>query len=1026
MALRHQTGTQPWQPEAAPGAMFVPADLLEFAGAAAQRIQIVTTGTIRTRLLASSMICGAALTGLVATAAQAETESQVSELIVTGTRLPRPNLEQPTPVAVLTPQLIRNAGPQNLGDIIARLPEVGSVGTVRANSNNDGSKTGPGVSAIDLRGLGLSRTLVLVDGQRHVAGDIIANAVDVNSIPKALVERVEVITGGASAIYGSDAVTGVVNIITKTRFEGLQIDAQTGGYDNGFGAKSNLAITGGKTFFDGRLNLALSGFWSKEDGVEATDLPGAQNYRTIVNPADTGGAVDPTFRSSGAPIPNNGVPDRLWVPNVGSELTTRTGVLINAFGLAATSFDAAGHVVPTPARSGYNSFAYGQLPAHCEACFFPDDFTQVSSPLLTKGADLKANMDFSGSLHGFLDAKFVQNDVQNAVEPSILSPLNPGGLFFLHPDNAFLTPQIKAALDPSGLYVFSRLLNDGREQDIRRKTYRIVAGLSGDFDARFAQVNWNGALNYGETDTRSVWNGVRILDNFAAALDSVIDPATGQPVCRSKAPGCVPYNPFGLLNSPAAMAYSFGSFATKDRLTQQVANLNANFDTGRFFELQGGPIGVAAGAEYRMERAQERNDPMLLAGATEFAAADSSGGFNVVEGYLELNAPVLRRAGPGLDELSFDVAYRGAHYSTVGGVGAYKISGVYGPASWVKFRGTYSRAIRAPNITEAFQPVGPTFFSGIKDPCSVENINSNVNYAKNCAAAGLPAGFVAMTNASISGTNSGNSALQPETSLSYTGGVVLQPPMAPGLAITLDYYSIKIKNAIAQVQAQDVVNNCYGSSAGLDPTYCGLFTRDATLSNIDFIHTTFVNASKLYTNGLELQVSYATDVAPLTRRWRYTRALDGRLSFNLTADYVMHLRNYPFQFDPSQVNVLEGTATTAFGNNPQVKGIASLDYRQGPVEVDWTTRYVGKQALFSRDPSAADGSESLNVPFTDARFYHDLTVSYRLGGAMAGTELFAGANNIFDVQPPAIIIGSGRDMAFDLGRFLFVGARYRR
>jgi outer membrane receptor protein involved in Fe transport len=986
------------------------------------------------------MICGAVLAAVPAFAEAAD-PAGVSEVVVTGTHIPRPNLEQPTPVAILTDVTIQTAGPQNLGDVIARLPQVGTFGTLRANSNNSGAPgfPGPGISAVDLRSLGLSRTLVLVDGQRHVAGDPTTNAVDLNSIPIAMVDRVEVITGGASAVYGSDAVSGVVNIITKKVFEGLQAEAEAGGFDNGFGGKYSASVTAGKSFLDRRLNVAVSGFWRNEEAISAADVPAAHNYGTILNPADTT-FFDPGFRYGGVTTPNNGIPDRVWVQNVGSELTTRNGTLINVvptLGLKVISFDAAGHVVPTPVRTGYSSFAYGQLPENCQACFFPDRYKQISSPFMTTGGAVKAGMDFSDRLHGFVDAKFVQNDVHNAIQPSFIA-----GEYGLQSDNAFLTPEIRAALAPYApeTYVFSQFLNDGRVQDIRRRTWRMVAGLDGVVEGGFAELRWNGALNYGETDTLIRSNGVRILQNFAAALDSVIDPATGRPACRINVPSaaglgagamnpsaCVPWNPFGQQNSPAALAYSFGSFDSSSKLTQQVANLNVTFDTGRFLNLQGGPLAVAAGAEYRMERALNRNDPLLLSGATEFVATDSSGGYNVTEGYLELNAPILRQAGPGLDELSFGVAYRGAHYSTSGGVSAYKVSGVYGPAPWLKLRGTYSRAIRAPNITEAFMPSSGAFFPGLKDPCSAENINSNVNFASNCAAAGLPPGFIESTSASVPGLESGNPDLAPERSFSYTAGLVLLPAGVGNLSVTLDYYSIKIKDAITEVAAQDILNNCYGSSGGLDPTYCSLFTRDpAPRNNINFIHTTFVNASKLFTDGFELQVSYAADVAPLTERWSYTRGLTGRLAFNLVADYVMQLRNYPFQSNPSEVNILEGTATTSFGNNPQLKGVASLDYRQGPLGLTWTTRYVGKQALFSRDPSAVEHSESLNIPFTEPTFYHDLLVSYRLSGAVEGTELFVGANNIFDEQPPFTVLGMGRDMSFDLGRFLFVGARYRR
>jgi hypothetical protein len=211
----------------------------------------------------------------------------------------------------------------------------------------------------------------------------------------------------------------------------------------------------------------------------------------------------------------------------------------------------------------------------------------------------------------------------------------------------------------------------------------------------------------------------------------------------------------------------------------------------------------------------------------------------------------------------------------------------------------------------------------------------------------------------------------------------------------------------------------------LDQTYCSLFTRGQN-QQLSFINTTYVNASKLFTDGWELQISYAADVSPLTSKWRYTEGLTGRVSFNLTADYLLDLRNYPFQRDPSQVNVLEGTTTAAFGSNPQLRGVAELDYRQGPTTVSWTTRYVGRMALFSRDPSAADHSESLDIPFTEPTFYHDIAVRYRMGGALAGTELYAGIQNLFDERPPFTVIGTGQDLAFDLGRFLFVGARYRR
>jgi outer membrane receptor protein involved in Fe transport len=290
---------------------------------------------------------------------------------------------------------------------------------------------------------------------------------------------------------------------------------------------------------------------------------------------------------------------------------------------------------------------------------------------------------------------------------------------------------------------------------------------------------------------------------------------------------------------------------------------------------------------------------------------------------------------------------------------------------------------------------------------------------------------VASTNASIVGVSSGNPNLHPEKSISYTGGFVLQPPMIPGLAITLDYYSIKIKNAISLVAAQDVINNCFASSAGLDPNFCPLLRRGPD-QNINFVSTTFVNASKLWTDGYELQVTYSADVSPLTSRWSWTQSLDGRMSFNLTADYVSHLRDFPFQNDPTHVHVLEGVVSNNGAasaaqteGTPHLKALADVTYKQGPLTLDWTTRYVGKGALFNRDPTATDHSEALNVPFAEATFYHDITARFRLSGSLEGTEVFGGVKNLFGEEVPFTVIGTGQDVAYDLGRFFFVGVKYR-
>ena len=967
--------------------------------------------------------------------------TQVQEVVVTGSRIAKPNLDQATPVSTLSPQQIEDAGTANLGDIIQQLPEVGTEFGVRGNSNNFGSSAG--VSAIDLHNLGVSRTLVLVDGQRHVAGDIGSDAVDVNSIPAALVDHVEVITGGASAIYGSDAVSGVVNILLKKNFEGMDIKAQGGEFDAGFGSKYSASGTFGHNFDGGRANVTFSAFWNHEEGISAHDLPYNHNYGNITNPNDLSGPLDPTFYSSPAAIIGDHIPDNLVVPNSGSEFVTRNGSLFSAnTGLPLAIFNSASVALSPPPRSGYNSFAFGQLNT-CPTgeCYFPETYTQVSSPVDTHGFEITGHYDITPHLHASLDAKGVETIVQNIIQPDFSFGSNA-----IAPDNAFLTPSAQTVVNNTyaagDTPVYGAFLNNNRSQNINRQTYRIVAQLGGDFDVKLADVKWDGALNYGKTESRFNQDGIEIVNNFSAALDSVNNPTTGQAACRVNVPSaqpaaytapalanpaaCVPFNPFGGQQTSAMENYSFGRFGFRDYLDQEDANLNFTADTGRFLKLPGGPVSFAAGGEYRIERTHEVNDQALLNGSTDDLAANSAGSFNVYEGYVEVNLPFIRHMGPLLDEVSVDLAYRAAHYSTVGEADADKIEAVYAPVHWVRFRGTFSEAVRAPDITEAYSPQQQTYFN-VTDPCSVENINSNINYAKNCAAGGIPAGFVANTNASIVGQTSGNPNLGAEKSISYTGGIVIQPPFMPRLAITGDYYSILIKDAITDVAAQDIINNCYNNSAGLSSQYCSLFTRN-NFGNINFVETTFVNASKLYTKGVELQFDYQIGVESLTQRWKYSSWLDGRLGFNLDLNYVLRLRNFPFQNNPGQYNVYEGAITTAEGDVPNLRGLGNVTYNQGPVHLDYQVRYLGRAARFDRDPTQADFVESTDQPYAGAKFFHNATLRYDLPSKiLKGGQVYVGCNDIFGETPPlGLVQGSDTDQGYDFGRYIFGGIRIRR
>jgi iron complex outermembrane receptor protein len=966
---------------------------------------------LRKSLLLSSTLLVATAT-LAATAAAAQTEpTAVDEVVVTGTRIARPNLQQPTPVTVLTSTAFENSGTTRLGDALAQLPALGINGTVQATAAS-GEDVG-GLSFADLRSLGVSRTLVLVDGKRHVGGDAGSTgsgaAVDLNSIPPALVDRVEITTGGASAIYGSDAVTGVVNIIMKHDFTGYQADVQVGGpMDGGYGQRASGSMTGGWSFGGDRGNFTLSGFWDRQDRVSAKDVRGLNNYARVINPADTG--------------PNDGIADYLIKPYVFSDFASENGVILgydffSGIPGVVAALDANGVPAPQQPRIGdTDSFIYGAFSGPCATCVDPEKYIDLIPQQERTGAAASVRYDLSDHLHFTGDIKFVRSDSQNSFAPSTT-----GSGVQLSPDNAYLTPEIGAVVGSLPWYVIplvSRLNNDigRRDRDTRRETFRTVAALSGDFDTSFSPITWEASYNYGRTENRIRQDNVLIPGNFAAAIDAVWDggvikcrqDVTGIPGPGTTGEQCVPFNLFGPQNSAAAIDYVSHSAVRTQTLTQQVAGLQFTFDSSRWFNLPGGEIKFAGGVEYRKEQSESRNDAFVKSGLSELAPQpDASGGFNVKEAYLEMHAPILRDR-PFFQRLDFDAAIRVADYSSVGSVTAWKAGGVWAPVRDLSLRATYSEAVRAPNITEAYLPATGGFFN-VADPCSGAAQNDSPNRQANCAALGIDPGFVQI-DTSVSGIASGNRNLDPEESKSWTAGFVYQPSFAPGLAISVDYYKIEIDKAITLLNPQDAAEKCV-DGATLSSKYCDLITRDANHQITDVL-STFINQSKLETAGFDIQLTYAHSVADWTKGWA---GLDGRVVASLTANRLEYLNIYAFEDFPGQVDRNAGEI-----GNPRWSLNASLAYQQGPWTFTWEGQYQGEVRRSLDHPL-----EFYDRPYVEAVWYHDAIVRYRFD-SLHGTELYAGINNLFDKTIPYGLTGNGASASYDIfGRYAFAGIKAR-
>jgi outer membrane receptor protein involved in Fe transport len=934
-----------------------------------------------------------------------ETSAEVDTLIVTGSRIPRPNLEQPTPVQTINRALIENSGTSSLGDVLAQLPALSSNGTVRANSDS-GANLG-GLSFPDLRDLGTSRTLTLVNGKRHVAGDAGDTAVDLNSIPTALVDRVEVITGGASAIYGSDAVSGVINIILRDDFEGYEFNIQGGGPLNGkYGQNASAYATGGWNFGGGRGNLTITGFADQQERVRGPNVKGLRDWATIENPDDTG--------------PADGIPDRLYRPYVQTEFFSPFGNLVAASDFAPISgFNQAGAPVGIPPRTGDNNFYYGSFASNCVVCT-SSDATATLIPRSNKhGVESTFRYNITDNIRFRGDVKYVKSKTIDTFSSSFTT-----FEYVLDPDNAFITPAIQAVLDerPGEFYYVNRTNDDigGRNDDTRRETFRAVGSLDGKFDAGFSDIGWEASYNYGRTQNKFHSTHGLIPGNFQSAIDAVLDPATNTIRCRRdvlsaqdpdyEAPEgvtdetCVPFNLFGAQNSAAAMDYVTFEADRKHTITQQVAGLTFNFDTERFFKLQGGGIGFAGGFEYRKEESENINDPFVQSGITETAPQpDATGGFNVKEVFAEFDAPILKDK-PFAYRLSIDGAVRYADYSHAGDATSYKVGGIWAPAKELTFRGTYSRAVRAPNITEAFLPA-TAGFNGVFDPCEAAALGENPNRPANCAALGVT--FDDATDNQFPGVSSGNPNLKPEVAKTWTAGFIYQPQWAPGLALTVDYYDIRIKNAITYLDPQDAADKCVDGPE-LAAQYCDLIIRDPVSRQIVSYRSSYLNQAALKTAGWDVQLSYAHDI-----NWG---VMDGRFNASINANYLEKLRDFAFSDFPETVDREEGEV-----GDPRWRFISSATYTQGRVSLTWESQYMSK---VRRDRDAS--LERSDAPWVEANWYHDVIARLRLDDVGKGLEVYAGINNIGNELIPMGLTGQGTSSSYDIfGRFLFGGMKAR-
>ena len=960
-----------------------------------------------------------------------------SDIVVTGSRIARPTLNSPIPVTTVTQADLTRTGAVVIGDVLNDLPSLRSTYSQANSTQFIGTA---GINLLDLRGLGPSRTLVLVNGRRHITGSTGEFLVDTNTIPTDLIDRVDIVTGGSSAVYGSDAMAGVVNFVLKRNFDGVSLNAQSGISDRGNRGTYRLSGTFGTNFAEGRGNIALGLEYNQADLLTYTDRPaltgayaGRNQFQRVATNA-------------------SGQPQRTFLTGVrsfgydnGGNFIAYNGDDVLGCGNGVT---AACRANGAPRVFGFGSD--GQLSEYN----YGNDFRPVGSnnnqngngatlndtgtlnPALKRYvANLIGHYDVSDAFKPFFEAKFVR--VESFAQSS--GTFNQGGsqgtgaagetylgggipIAF---DNAFLNPQAATtirSLLPAGSEYFRLNRNNvdlgTRDEADRRDTYRIVVGAEGTFNDDW---KYDFSVNYGEFRTKSKFYNNQFQSRFYNAIDAVRNGA-GQIVCRINQAAvtdasCAPLDILGEGRaSQAALNYINTTSSSVGKATEFDVTANVVGDSSQLFELPGGPVRFAVGGEYRRETARNAYDDTIKGGDTFFNVIPDfrPPAFAVKEAYGEIELPLLKDISFA-KELTINAAGRVADYKgSTGTVYAYNFGGIYAPINDIKFRVNYSRSVRAPTLGDLYASNSQNF-DLLDDPCDVNFINTGRSTrAANCAAAGVPANFVnsVARAGSTEFLSGGNPDLQAEKSRSWTYGAIFQPSFLPGFALTVDYYDIKINKVINAVDAQTILDACYDAPT-LDNQFCSLinprqanslFARPALLQSV-------VNFAALKAKGIDFDASY-----------NHRFGADTKAAIRVVGTWVRDRTDFPYLDEPSRPDRVKGEL-----GDPIWNVNASFDLTHKNFTLGYQVRYIGRQSITDWEAQHdTNGVPALNPNYADVVYYPK--VIYHAIRASVDVDkrftLYGGVDNLTDKKPPYGLLGNGDgDAIYDnIGRAMYIGA----
>ncbi len=931
--------------------------------------------------------------------AQDEDTATLDRITVTGSRIKRADLETSQPVLVVTKADIAASGLAQVGDILQNLTTAGAALNQTFNNGGNGS------TYVDLRDLGAARTLILVDGKRFAPdGQALSGIVDLNSIPSSIIERIEILKDGASTIYGSDAIAGVINIITVSRFEGMETNAYFGESDEGDGRAESYDFTTGAS--NDTTSVILNASFTKTEAIFAGD-------RDISAVPQFGADF---CASSTSPTGRFGITGRPGTFTLTNPAATGPGVVQNA-----------------------NNFRPFVIPGDCYN-FAPDNYLVTPSERWSLFGKVEHNITDNITFKSTMVYTNRESDQLLAAIPVVFAG---SGLFG---DNVRFNIAADSFFNPLGVpttRVQRRLFESGGRrfaQDV--DVFHHNTGVEGFFQLGDRSFSWDVGFSYSKSQNNDITTGQVNVNRIATAVGpSFRNPVTGVITCGTPAApilgGCVPLNLFGGNGSITPEMLAYISTPLQDAFEYERLGYTANI-SGDIVELPAGILGFAAGYEYRDESGFDLPDALTATGASSGNIRQpTSGAFTVDEFYAEFNVPILADV-PGVELLELNVAGRYSDYDTFGDTTNAKAGFRWKPMTDLLVRGNWSEGFRAPGISELFQGQSDNF-ADVGDPCAGPGQATTNRFATlsaaqqaNCRAAGVPAGGAEQASGQIRATVGGNPNLAPETSESATLGFVYSPAFIEGFDVSLDWWKIEIEDSITNLGAQTIADACILGGAAAQ---CALISRLPGTGAISGLLDVNTNGASDEIEGYDLTANYRFNTDGLG-------AFRVSLDTTYLADYI-NITESGIPGDP----LVFGLVGNYYGRGAytaRLKSNLSLGWDYGDFGATWTMRYVSRMQEdctdavapdnqcsnpnglpFNQDGFASNGLEVVPTNSLGGTTYNDLQLRW---SAPWNGSVTAGVRNLLDKDPPISIstFANSFDPSFDLpGRYFYVGYKQK-